>query len=127
MKLSHKQQHRLWGENGPYSEARLVFESRIFNDEVAENILLIEVSINPLTWEIIEKSEACFKHDTQVQELIKNSYCLDDDKGYIAMMCFGEFKGDESTLKKAQEYLISIQKALIRMHEYVIDILERME
>ncbi len=126
MKLSDKQRDRLWGENGPHSRARLVFESKIFDDEISENILLIEVSINPFTREIIEKAKLYFKYDPRVQELIENSYYQGDDKGYVAMICFGECN-DELVLKKAQEYMLSIQKSLIRMHEYVIDILERME
>lgn len=126
MKLSDHQRSRLWGEDGPYSQARLVFESRIFDDQISENVLLIEVSINPFTWEIIEKADVSFRHDTQVRELMENSYCLDEDKGYVAKICFGVFTGDESVLRNAQKYLESIQKALIRMHEYVMEILERM-
>lgn len=127
MKLSNKQRERLWGENGPHSRARLVFESKIFDNEISENILLIEVSINPFTREIVEKAKLYFKHDSGVQELIENSYYQGDDKGYVAMICFGEYDGDELVLKKAKEYMLSIQKSLIRMHEYVINILERME
>lgn len=48
MKLTKKDTDKLWGEEGPYSEARLIVETRILDDRVSRIFLVVEVSINPL-------------------------------------------------------------------------------
>ncbi|MBI2634831.1 hypothetical protein HYW82_04155 [Candidatus Peregrinibacteria bacterium] len=56
MKLTQKQRDQLWGEHGPYSEAKLITETRILDDQVSRVFVVVEVAINPLTYEIIGKN-----------------------------------------------------------------------
>ena len=43
MKLSQKQRDQLWGEEGPYSEARLIIEHRGLDDTVSRVFVVVEV------------------------------------------------------------------------------------
>lgn len=92
MKLTQKQRDKLWGETGPYSETRLTIETRILDDSVSRIFVVVEVSVNPLTYEIILKN---------LKEFINDSVM---DRAQIA-------------LKYAEE-------TLIKMHQYVIDLLD---
>ena len=55
MKLTQKDKDKLWGDSGPYTEVKLIFETRILDDKVSRIFILVEVYINPLTFEIIKK------------------------------------------------------------------------
>jgi len=61
MKLTQKQIDQLWGEHGPYSEAKLIIETRILDDRVSRIFIVVEVAINPLTFEIISKIRSILK------------------------------------------------------------------
>jgi len=71
MKLTKKQKDMLWGETGPYSQANLTKQVRILDDEISRVFLVVEVEINPTTFEIVEKhrSDDEFKNDIKIQQL----------------------------------------------------------
>jgi len=37
MKLTQKDRDKLWGESGPYTEVKLIFETRILDDNLQES------------------------------------------------------------------------------------------
>jgi len=45
MKLTKKQRDQLWGESGPYSEAKIITETRILDDEVSRVFVVVEGSV----------------------------------------------------------------------------------
>ena len=73
MKLTQKQRDKLWGEDGPYSEVHLIIETRILNDREARKFVIVELNINPLSFEILKKNRKQFKDDLLIQELIDHA------------------------------------------------------
>ena len=66
MKLTQKKRDKLWGEDGPYSEAWLIFETRILDDSVSRIFIIVEVHVNPFTYELIKKNRDLFADDPLV-------------------------------------------------------------
>lgn len=127
MNLSEKQIAELWGEEGPYSEARFIIEHRILDDSVSRIFLRVEVNINPFTYKIIKKNRKQFINDEMVHKLLDNSTYLGFKDGYIAVPFEGKFMVDDDgdVIKKAREILEETKQAVIRMHKYVIKIIDR--
>src|SRR5258708_7863567 len=69
LKLTLKQRDQLWGENGPYSEACLILETRILDDFVSRIFINVEIHINPFTYKIIKKHRKVFIDDPLIQQL----------------------------------------------------------
>jgi len=69
-KLSQKQLDKLWGEDGPYSEADLSIQTRILDDRVSRVFINVEVKINPFTFEFIKKHRDKFKDNQIIQQLL---------------------------------------------------------
>lgn len=121
MKLTKKQQDMLWGEGGPYSEAKLIREVRILDDRVSRIFLVVEVAINPTTFELIEKqrnSEA-FKNDPMVQQLLDHAEYRGPKFGYVSMAFSGEYTGVE-TMVDAEHALRYAQDMIITMHRFLM-------
>ena len=54
-KLSSMEREMLWNENGPYSEAKIVINTRILDDRVSRVTVEVEGHINPTTFKIVKK------------------------------------------------------------------------
>jgi hypothetical protein len=122
MKLSQKQRDQLWGENGPYSEARLSIETRILDDSVSRIFVVVEVSINPLTFEIISKNSRYFKDDPMILQLIDHADDRGQHFGYVAQAFMDEYR-DESVLEEGHKALEYSKATIIKMHRFVMDLL----
>lgn len=122
MKLTQKQLDKLWGDGGPYSEARLIIETRILDNSVSRVIVRVEVSINPLTFEIIKKNIKYFEDDDLIVNLVKNAQDYGPDHGYVAEAFFEEYI-DDTVLKKGREALQYSKDTIIKMHNFVSDLL----
>lgn len=122
MDLTAKQTAELWGEDGPYSEARYLIEHRILDDYVSRIFLRVEVNINPFTYKIVKKNRKEFIDDEMVQRILDNSRYLGFKNGYIAVPFEGKFMFDDDVvvLKEAKGILEETKQAVIRMHRYVI-------
>lgn len=127
MKLTEKQIVELWGEEGPYSEARFIIEHRILDDSVSRIFLRVEVNINPFTFKIIKKYRKKFINDDMVQKLLNHSHYLGFKDGYIAIPFEGKFlvEDDGEIIKEARQILEETKQAVIRMHKYVIKIIDK--
>jgi hypothetical protein len=127
MKLTEKQIAELWGEDGPYSEARFIIEHRILDDSVSRIFLRVEVNINPFTFKIIKKYRKEFINDEMVQKLLNHSHYLGFKDGYIAIPFEGKFlaEDDGEIIKEARQILEETKQAVIRMHKYVIKIIDK--
>jgi len=66
IKITKKQRDMLWGQDGPYSEARIVFETRILDDEISRTFINVEVAINPTTFNICKQNLNKFKENKMI-------------------------------------------------------------
>ncbi|MBU2524957.1 hypothetical protein KKG71_07225 [Patescibacteria group bacterium] len=123
MKLTQKQRDQLWGEVGPYSEAKLIVETRILDDQVSRVFIVVEVSINPLTFEIISKNSKQFADDQMIIQLIEHSEDRGQSFGYVSMAFIQEYR-DESVMKEAKKVLEYTKTTIIKMHKFVMDLLD---
>lgn len=123
MKLTQKQRDELWGEQGPYSEARLSIETRILDDSVSRIFIVVEVSINPLTYKIISKTLKQFVNDKMITQLISHAENRGQNFGYVSMTFISEYK-NESVMEEAQNALKYAKATIIKMHKFVMDLLD---
>jgi hypothetical protein len=119
MRLSKRQRDKLWGETGPYSEALLITETRILDDFISRIFVMVEVHINPLTFEIIFKNRDLFKTDKMLQQLLNGSEFQGQSYGYVSCAFNGEYR-NEDVMKEAKKHLDYAQKTIIKMHKFIL-------
>ncbi|MBI4990695.1 hypothetical protein HZB96_01220 [Candidatus Gottesmanbacteria bacterium] len=124
MKLTKKDTDKLWGEEGPYSEARLIVETRILDDRVSRVFLVVEVSINPFTYEFIKKNRKLFSNDPLIQQLIDHSNYRGQSFGYVSCAFQREFI-DEKIMEEAKSNLEYCKKTIIKMHKFVMSLIKK--
>ena len=120
--LSQKQLDKLWGEDGPYSEADLSIQTRILDDRVSRIFINVEVKINPFTFELIRKYRDSFKDNLMIQQLLNNAEYRGQSMGYIASAFEDEFT-DKKVMEQAYKHLDYARETIILMHEFVMDYL----
>ena len=127
MDLTDKQIAELWGEEGPYSEARFMIEHRILDDSVSRIFLRVEANINPFTYKIIKKHRKEFSDDKMIQEILDNSRFMGFENGYLAIPFEGKFltDNDDEVIKEANRMIEEAKQAIIRMHKYVIKLIDK--
>ncbi len=118
MKLTQKQRDNLWGEDGPYSEAQLIFENRILDDYISRLFIYVEVHINPFTFETIKKNRELFADDMTIQQLLDHSDFRGQHHGYVSCAFRGEYR-DEEVVQRAKEHLNYATQTIIKMHKFV--------
>jgi hypothetical protein len=126
MKLTHKQRDQLWGEDGPYSEAWMVFETRILDDSVSRVFLNVEVHINPFTYRFIKKHREVFAGDPMVQQLLDHSKFRGQSHGYVTSAFLDEYT-DDSVMEEAKQHLEYAKSTIIKMHKYVLETIHESE
>lgn len=122
MKLTRRQRDKLWGEDGPYSEAWLVIESRILDESVSRMFVMVEVHINPFTYELIHQNRELFVDDPMIQQLLDHSDFRGQPHGYVSCAFNGQYT-DESVMREAQKHLEYAKSTIIKMHKFVLDTL----
>lgn len=127
MDLTEKQIAELWGEEGPYSEARFTIEHRILDDSVSRIFLRVEANINPFTYRIIKKHRKEFSNDKMIQEILDNSRFMGFKNGYLVIPFEGKFltENDNDVIKEAIRIVEETKQAVIRMHKYVIKLIDK--
>lgn len=123
MQLSSEQIDKLWGETGPYSQVNLIIQTRILDDKVSRIFLVVEAEINPFTFELIKKRREYFKDDMKIMQLLDNAEYRGLPFGYV--VCTFEIQyTDERALEEAQKRLECTRETIIRMHRFVMDLLD---
>lgn len=114
----------LWGEDGPYSEAKLVLNTRILDDQISRVMVEVEGRINPTTFRIVKKNRRYFANDRPVLEMLATAKY--DGKGYGYHVSLGEeeYSDEPEVMVRAQEKLRMMEEAIIRMHEFVMEELQ---
>lgn len=123
LELTPKHSDELWGVEGPYSEARLILESRILDDSVSRVFVVVEASINPLTYKVIKQNRHLFDDDQKIQQLLDYAEYRGQDFGYVTMGYCNEYFGKEE-LKEGEKALEYTKETIIKMHKFVMDLLE---
>ncbi|TSC59530.1 MAG: hypothetical protein Greene041662_439 [Candidatus Peregrinibacteria bacterium Greene0416_62] len=124
MKISDNDRDMLWGEDGPYSEAKLVLNTRILDDHVSRVMVEVEANINPTTFRIIKKNKHHFANDPVLTQLLETARYDGKHNGYLVSAGVEEWSDDPAVMKRAQERLRYMKDAIMRMHEFVIEHLE---
>ncbi len=128
MNLSQKQYDELWGDGGPYSEARMVIENRILDDSISRICISVEANINPFTYKIVKKNIEEFDDDELISELINNAIYQGKANGYLTTsfsMKFFERDKNNDIIKEAEKTLKETKEAIIRIHRYVLDLIDK--
>jgi hypothetical protein len=120
-KLTSKQTTLLWGDTGPYSQAKLIREVRILDDGVSREFIIVEVDINPTTFELVKRHrrDAEFRDDEAIQQLLDHASWRGPEFGYAGEAFSVEYT-DESVWAAADEVLLRVQYTVIKMHKFVM-------
>jgi len=114
----------LWsgGGKGPYSQANLTKQVRILDDRVSRIFLIVEVEINPTTFELVKKHKDNeeFKNDIAIQQLLDYSEYRGSEFGYVSMAFEKEYI-NETVLMEAELTLWRAQDTIIKMHKFIIE------
>ncbi len=114
----------LWagGDNSVYSQVNLKKEVRILNKRVSRTFLVVEVEINPTTFELVKKHRNSkeFKNEHAVQQLLDFAEYRGPAFGYVSYAFDYEYSGVD-VLAEAEMVLENTQEVIIRMHKFVID------
>ncbi len=110
---------RLWGGDGPYSEVHLTVETRILDDRVSRIFVVVEVNINPYTYECIRAHRALFNSDEMIQQLLDSSEYRGQPDGYVSMAFSDEYR-DSEVMEMAQEAIGRCKDTIIKMHRFVM-------
>lgn len=122
MKLTQKQRDKLWGEDGPYSEAQIIIQERILDDTVSRIFIEVEVHVNPLTFELIKKNRDLFANDIMIQQMLDHADFRGQSHGYVSCAFRDEYR-NEDTMNEAKKHLKYARDTIIRMHRFVLDLL----
>ena len=123
-KLTKTQSEKLWGTDGPYSQANIIIQTRILDDQVSRVFIEVEIDVNPLTYEIVSQNRTHFKNDPVVTQFINHADFCGLEHGYTSCAFSGEYL-DESVMKEAEHALEYSKAAIIRMHQFVMDELNK--
>ena len=117
--LTEKQRKDIWDRDGPYSEAYLIIETRILNDEVYRVWVKVEALINPFTFKFIRKHQDAFADNHRIQTILKWAAYKRREKGYISHVFSAPF--DKGVFKMANKILHETEEAIIKMHIFMMN------
>jgi len=123
---STEHQELFWSDEGPYSQAYLKIERRILDDKLARTFLQVEAQINPYTYRLIKKHKKYFKEDLFICSIIETGRDFGLEQGFIALPFQVQISGwpskldEEHLFNEANKMLAETEKAIIKMHEFVI-------
>jgi hypothetical protein len=123
-KISQNDWEMLWGEGEPYSEVKLITNTRILGDSVSRVMIEVEANINPTTFKIIKKNINLFIENEIILQLISHARYMGKGYGYLVSAGEPEELTGPEVFKRAQEKVDYTEKAIIEMHEFVMEYLE---
>ena len=119
-KLAKKDQERLWGDSGPYSQVNMTIQTRILDERINRVFLIVQVDVNPLTFELTKRHQQKFKDDAMIQNFLEVGEYRGDQLGYVVFPFEEEF-ADNGVMDKGHQILIVATNALIKMHTFVME------
>jgi len=119
-KLSKPDRQKLWGDGGPYSEVHLIEQSRILDTGISRVFLIVEMKINPFTFEYFFHNRQKFQDDHDLQELLDHAEFRGASEGYVVMAGEEELK-DKRSSDLAFSYRTRAVEQIVKMHKVVIE------
>jgi len=123
-KLTKNQMDMLWAGGGKnaYSQASIRKELRILDDRVSRTFLIVEVEINPTTFELVKKhrNDEEFKEDAIIQQLLDFAEYRGPEYGYLFYIFESQYTED-NILAKAESALQEAQDIITKMHKFIMD------
>lgn len=126
-KLTQNEIDMLWGVNEPYSEAKLVLNTRILGGGISRVMVEVQGHINPTTFRMVKKHRygKVFAQNFYIQNLLNSAEYWGKKDGYVvAMGGEEEYSEDLLVMKRAEAKLQVLKEAILRMHEFVTEELE---
>ena len=126
-KLSTQQQAKLWWDEGPYSEVKIIIEDRLLDNYSSRQFVMVNANINPLTWEIANQNIGSF--DDEIQGMLLAAKYQDKKYWYMVsnFMEQVDYENIESilpVLKRAQIAKQRMTQNIIQLHYFVMDLLD---
>ena len=123
MILTNEEREKIWGETGPYSEVYFIIETRILDDETSRMFLKVEVTINPFTFEFIQKHKEHFTRNKRILDILQYGRYVDEKQGYHAPLFCVPY--DRDMLEIGTKVLNETEIAIKKMHTYIMNNLDR--
>lgn len=123
MKLTKGQIDKLWGEDGPYSQVNLIFQTRILDDSVSRIFVIVEADINPFTYEFVKENRHEFEDDQKIMQLLDSADFRGQEFGYV-VCAFEEEYINEAVVGRAKKHLGYTKNTLIKMHKFVMEFIK---
>ena len=115
----------LWGEDEPYSEAKLVLNTRILGDSISRVMVEVQGHINPTTFRLVKKyRDSEFADDIHIQNMLDHADYWGKKDGYVVSLGEEEYSDQPLVMKHAEEKLRVLKEAIIRMHKFAIEYFE---
>jgi hypothetical protein len=122
--LTQNEIDMLWGIDEPYSEAKLVLNTRILGGGISRVMVEVQGHINPTTFRMVKKHRhgEVFSQDFYVQNLLDSAAYWGKKDGYVvALGGEDEYSEDPMVMHRAEEKLRVLKEAIFRMHQFVME------
>ena len=119
-KLSSMEREMLWNENGPYSEAKIVINTRILDDRISRVMVEVEGYINPTTFKVVQENIKEFSDDLMITQLLETAVYRGKEFGYHISAGTEEYTSNE-VMQRAKEKLEYMKETIIKMHVFVME------
>lgn len=103
-----------------YSQVNLEIEERILDNAVSRTFVYVKASINPFTYRFVKKHIKHFKNDPFVQHIMNQGKYKNFESGFESHVHGSEYISQKE-MRNARKILIETRKAVIRMHQFVMD------
>ena len=90
--------------------------------EISRIFIIIDVSINPTTFEICKQNIDSFKGDIFAAQLLENATYISKNGGYNSCAFEKEFF-DDSIMKEAEDRLKYCEDTIIKLHIFTMEFL----
>ena len=126
IKITKEQKDMLWGWDWPYSEAKLIFETRILDNEISRRFISVEITINPTTFKICKDNIEKFSPDNMISQILEHSQDRWKQDWYVSMAFSSpvDKSNEEKIIKEAKSTLNYAEQTVIKMHSFVMDFLD---
>jgi len=89
-------------------------------NEVTRTFMYVQAFLNPFTYRFVKKHIKSFTADPLVSHIVLHAKYQGPQKGFVAIIHGGEIV-DKKAQANAEKILVEARKAVIRMHQFVLD------
>ena len=114
MRLTQKQRDQLWGEDHPYFQVQAIPETRILGDKVSRVFMVVEVSVNPFTVNLIRKNPRVFADNQEIQQFIEHAEFRGQHDGYVSCAFIEEMR-DDAVIRAAEKRVHECERMVLHV------------